>query len=98
MFVKRKYLRSATLYPMSPATQQDISKTNRIFEQAVIDRNLQLLDGVYTADARILPPGLETIAGRENIKQFWGAAIEVAHTEVYTNAGTSKLRTPSCRQ
>ena len=61
---------------MSPATQQSILNTNRTFEQAVIDRNLQALDSVYTADARILPPGGEMIGGRENIKQFWGAALD----------------------
>src|SRR5215467_5245522 len=68
--------RFGSLKPMSPATQQSILNINRTFEQAVIDRNLQALDQVYTADARILPPRGEMVSGRENIKQFWGAALQ----------------------
>jgi ketosteroid isomerase-like protein len=51
-------------------------KTNQIFENAVAARSVAPLDTVYTAEARILPPGGEMIAGRENIKQFWQGAIE----------------------
>ena len=76
MFVKRKISQSGTLDPMSPATQQDIQKNNRAFEQAVIARDLPALGAVYTANARILPPGGEMISGRDNIQQIWGAAIE----------------------
>ncbi len=60
---------------MSPAMQQDIAKTNRTFEEAVVSGNMNALDAVYTVDARILPPGAEMVSGRENIKQFWQAAI-----------------------
>jgi ketosteroid isomerase-like protein len=34
------------------------------------------MDRVYTADARILPPGAPMISGREKIKTFWQGAIE----------------------
>jgi ketosteroid isomerase-like protein len=62
---------------MSPATQQSVRQTNRIFEQEVIAQgNIDALDRVYTADARILPPGAEMVSGRENIKAFWRGAIE----------------------
>ena len=62
---------------MSPAMQQDIRNTNAIFETEVAGkRNLDALDRVYTANARILPPGAEMVSGRENIKGFWKAAIE----------------------
>ena len=62
---------------MSPALAQDISRTNRIFEEEVAaKRNVAALDEVYTAGARILPPGAEMVSGRENIKNFWKAAIE----------------------
>jgi len=60
---------------MSPALQRDIAKTNRTFEEAVASGNMSALDAVYTADARILPPGAAMVSGRENIKQFWQAAI-----------------------
>src|SRR3954468_25039725 len=72
---------------MSPALQTEISKTNRTFEEAVVSRNMAMLDAVYTADARILPPGAEMVSGRENIKQFWQAAI------AGLNVGSVKLET-----
>jgi ketosteroid isomerase-like protein len=50
--------------------------TNAIFEQEVIvKRNYAALEQVYTADARILPPGGELVRGREAIIGFWSAAI-----------------------
>ena len=62
---------------MSPAMQQDLRATNAVFEQEVAGkRNVAALDRVYTANARILPPGGEMVTGRENIKTFWKGAIE----------------------
>jgi ketosteroid isomerase-like protein len=73
---------------MSPAVSQDISRTNRVFEEEVAaKRNIAALDDVYTADARILPPGAEMVSGRENIKNFWKGAIESM------NVSTVKLET-----
>lgn len=51
------------------AAMQD---TNRVFEQEVVARrDFGALDRVYTADARILPPGAAMITGREAIRAFW---------------------------
>ena len=62
---------------MSPAIEQSIQSTNRTFEREVVaQRNIDALDRVYTADARVLPPGAELVSGRENIKNFWRGAIE----------------------
>lgn len=62
---------------MSPASAQDIQKTNRLFEQEVVARrNVDALDDVYTEDARILPPGTEMVSGRANIKNFWRSAMD----------------------
>jgi ketosteroid isomerase-like protein len=62
---------------MDAAMQQEIQKTNRTFEQEVVaKRNIEALDRVYTADARILPPGAEMVSGRANIKNFWRSVIE----------------------
>jgi ketosteroid isomerase-like protein len=61
---------------MSPAIVQEIQQTNRIFEEAVRNRTIDDLDRVYTANARILPPGAEMISGRENIKSFWRGTLE----------------------
>jgi ketosteroid isomerase-like protein len=62
---------------LSPSMTQDIQATNRIFEQEFAEkRNVDALDRVYTANARILPPGAEMVTGRENVKAFWKAAVE----------------------
>jgi ketosteroid isomerase-like protein len=62
---------------MSPSMTHEIEATNRIFEQEVAaKRNIEALDRVYTRKARILPPGAAMVEGRENIKTFWGSAIE----------------------
>jgi len=49
-----------------------MAATNAIFNDEVIGkRKFDALDVIYTADARILPPGAPMIAGREAIKKFW---------------------------
>ena len=54
-----------------------MASTNEIFNREVFGkRNLAAFDDIYTADARILPPGAPMISGREGIKAFWGSAIE----------------------
>ena len=53
-----------------------MARTNRIFDGDVVaTKNMDLLDRVYTANARILPPGAPMISGRDNIKAFWRQAI-----------------------
>ena len=67
---------------MSPQTQIDqvkaaMAATNKLFNEEVVGkRNLSALDRVYTADARILPPGAPMVSGREAIKQFWAGMIQ----------------------
>lgn len=51
-------------------------RTNEIFNSEVAGKqNMDALDLVYTAAARILPPGAPMIQGREPIKAFWKQAI-----------------------
>jgi ketosteroid isomerase-like protein len=51
-------------------------QTNAIFGTEVSEkRDFAALDKVYTADARILPPGAPMVEGREAIKGFWKQAI-----------------------
>jgi len=61
--------------------QQELGRTNRLFEAAVAARDLAPLDSVYTAGARILPPGGEMVSGRDNITRFWQSAIEALNVE-----------------
>jgi ketosteroid isomerase-like protein len=54
-----------------------MAEVNRLFNEDVVGkRNMAALDNVYTADARILPPGGPMVAGREAIKQFWAGMIQ----------------------
>lgn len=59
------------------AVKLAIADTNHVFNSEVFGkRNFAALDQVYTADARILPPGNPMISGREGIKAFWAEMIE----------------------
>jgi ketosteroid isomerase-like protein len=69
---------------MSPAEGSSVPEsvlaamrqTNELFNsEVVVNQNFDALDHVYTAEARILPPGAPMIAGREQIKGFWKQAI-----------------------
>jgi ketosteroid isomerase-like protein len=51
--------------------------TNDLFNREVVGKkNFAALDQVYTADARILPPGSPMVSGREAIRQFWMGAVD----------------------
>ena len=49
-----------------------MKQTNEVFSSEVVQKgNIDALDRVYTATARILPPGTPMVEGRDKIKQFW---------------------------
>jgi ketosteroid isomerase-like protein len=51
--------------------------TNALFTEEVIAKgNVGALEQVYTADARVLPPGAELVSGRPAIQQFWAGAMK----------------------
>jgi ketosteroid isomerase-like protein len=58
---------------MGPATiPQGFRDTNRIFEEEVVGKgDFGALARVYTANATVLPPGAEMVAGRQQIETFW---------------------------
>jgi ketosteroid isomerase-like protein len=57
--------------------KQAIAATNDLFNTEVFGkRNFDALDHIYTADARILPPGAPLISGRPAIKHFWSNLIQ----------------------
>ncbi len=64
-----------------PATLDQIklamARTNDLFNTEVIaKRNFDALDNIYTAGARILPPGAPMVSGREAIKKFWSDLVQ----------------------
>jgi ketosteroid isomerase-like protein len=51
-------------------------KTNDLFcSVAIGQRDMNVLDRVYTTDAHIMPPGAEMISGTAAIKEFWLQAV-----------------------
>ena len=53
-----------------------MQQTNDLFKTSVVGKqNFDALDEIYTADARVLPPGAEMVEGRAQIKSFWRGAI-----------------------
>ncbi len=54
-----------------------MKNANDLFNHEVFGkRNFDALDDIYTADARILPPGAPMVSGREGIKSFWKGVVE----------------------
>jgi ketosteroid isomerase-like protein len=61
---------------ISDSVRAAMQQTNELFDSAVIKKGqIDALDKVFTADARILPPGAGVIEGREAIKGFWKQAV-----------------------
>ena len=59
-----------------------MAKTNELFNTEVFGkRNFDALDQIYTANARILPPGAPMISGRNEIKRFWSDLIQSANAK-----------------
>jgi ketosteroid isomerase-like protein len=53
-----------------------MQRTNELFDAEVIRKqNFDALNRIYTAQARVLPPGAPMVQGREQIKEFWKQAI-----------------------
>jgi ketosteroid isomerase-like protein len=62
---------------ISDSIRNAMQQTNDFFCSTVIKgRDFAALNKVYTARARILPPGADLIEGREHIIGFWKMAVE----------------------
>ena len=68
---------SSATHPALDAIKLAMAKTNDLFNAEVFGkRNFNALDQIYTADARILPPGAPMVSGREAIKKFWADLVQ----------------------
>jgi ketosteroid isomerase-like protein len=68
---------STSVKPAHQQIRRGMAETNELFITEVFGkRNFDALDQIYTADARILPPGTPMISGRGEIKQFWSNLIQ----------------------
>ena len=53
-----------------------IQEVNQQFINATSKADTQAMAAVYTEKGQVLPPGSETVTGKENIGKFWAATIE----------------------
>ncbi len=66
--------------PALDQIRRAMATTNDLFNAEVFgQRNFDALDKIYTADARILPPGASMISGRKAVKEFWSNLIQSAN-------------------
>jgi ketosteroid isomerase-like protein len=69
----------------SDPNRAEMEQVNRIFEKEVIgNRDFHALSRVYTAQARILPPGAEMLTGIDHIRHFWEQAASTLNIESLT--------------
>ena len=55
---------------------EEFARINQIFENEVIGgKNFAAVSQVYTADARILPPGADMLTGLDHIGSFWEQTV-----------------------
>ena len=62
--------------------QQAIEEANIKFGEAVRLGDAAALAGLYTEDAKLLPPNSEMIQGREGIETFWGGGLQMGIQDV----------------
>jgi ketosteroid isomerase-like protein len=65
---------------VTDAPRLAMASTNDIFNREVFQkRNFAALADVYTADARILPPGGPLVSGLPGITEFWSGLIQAVN-------------------
>lgn len=64
----------------SDAVRSEIAALNTRFAQAVRDGDAATLAGLYTSDAKVMPPGGPAVVGPEAIVAFWvgGPRVEIS--------------------
>ena len=71
-----------------------MATTNELFNTQVFGkRNFEVLDSIYTANARVLPPGAPMISGRSAIKEFWSNLIQSANAKSAVLASMDVIQT-----
>ena len=79
---------------MQQELRVEMQRTNALFDTEVFGkRNFAALDDIYTANARILPPGAPMISGRPAIKEFWSNLIVSANAKSAALESIEVIRT-----
>jgi len=61
---------------MSENVQSEIAKVNKKFVDSFNNDDFAGLKSVYTDNAKVIPPGFDTIEGKEGIAAFWKGGKE----------------------
>jgi len=61
-----------------------IKQVTETFMQAAIQEVATSMASIYSEDGQVLPPGGETVTGKEAIAQFWTATIEAFNLKSVT--------------
>ena len=61
---------------MSTDVRAEIDAVNAQFADGAGRGDIEAMGGVYTDDARILPPGSPMVEGRAAIQEFWASAAQ----------------------
>ncbi len=61
---------------MSADVRAEIDAVNSQFVDGASSGDIEAMGGVYTEDARILPPGQQMVQGRAAIQEFWAGAAK----------------------
>ena len=64
------------------ATPEELSQMNKDFAKALNNKDAEAASILYAEDASLLPPNEQIVAGRENIKKYWQAALDAGTTNV----------------
>jgi ketosteroid isomerase-like protein len=56
--------------------REEIEAANVTFVSHYAAKHGEALAGLYTAGAKVMPPGVETVSGREAIAVFWQGTID----------------------
>jgi len=100
-------MQAASLAPAQQADRQMIETNSKTFIESFNKGDAAAVAGMYTADARLLPPNGPMVEGRAEIQKYWQGAIgaglklvslEAAHVETGGNliveVGRYKSTTP----
>ena len=61
---------------------ETIAGMNREFEKHFAERDAAGVAGLYTPDARLMPPGFDVMEGRDAVEAFWKGAMDLGITGV----------------
>lgn len=66
-----------------PNAKDAVTAVNKELMEAFHTKTASWLAKLYAPDALLMPPGVETVSGEENICNFWQGVIDMGICDVY---------------